>query len=232
MDTEIISNDEATLDQDYTDFLNRHVMDSHEEDMRREIRKGMRTNFLLFLLLIGMIYANIYQLRQTKLVPFISEVDQHGEVVVRKLIPAKDVSEDDSPRKKFTSDYIKKWVINGRFRSSDKDVTGGGIRSALNGAAGPARINLAMEIKAEEVWKRIDQKRERVQVLMLKWPAHVGGKTWQAEWEEVTTGPSYIEPKRQMYSGTFEIVQQDNWITMDNPWGIHVVNATREPFQQ
>ena len=231
-DTEVVTQ-EATVDQDYTDFLNRFTLDTHEQDMQRAIQKSARLNVLLFIVLFFVVYANVYQLRQTKLVPFISEIDAHGQTVVRKLVLAKDLPEENPRRIAWISNYIKEWVIDGRFRSADKDVTAGGIRAALQGAAGPARTNLLMEIKTEDVWKRIGEKREKVQVNMPKWPgAFPGGRTWQAEWEEITSGPGYLQPKRQMYSGEFEIAQQDDWITMDNPWGIRIVSATRNPFKE
>jgi type IV secretory pathway TrbF-like protein len=220
--------EELEIADAYDDFLK--IEDDREALREKAIRRGLYTNIALAVLLAGMVYANIYQLQQIKLVPFIDSVDEHGQVVTRPLVPAKDVPPEDPKRTDFVSNYVRNWVINGRKRSTDKDVTAGGIRAALLDSAGPAHNKLRNEINEEDVWKRIDVKRETVNVLMPKWPAHIPGtNTWQAEWEEVVTTPSGGE-KRQMYSGTFQIAQQDNWVRPGNAYGVKVVTASREPI--
>ena len=212
----------------YDDFLK--IEDDREALREKAIRRGTYANIALTVLLTGMVYANIYQLQQTKLVPFIDSVDEHGQVVTRPLVLAKDVPPEDPRRIDFISNYVRNWVIGGRKRSTDKDGTAGGIRTALLDSAGPAHLKLRNEIHEEDVWKRIDVKRETVNVLMPKWPAHIPGtNTWQAEWEEVVTTPSGGN-KRQMYSGTFQVAQQDNWIRPGNAYGVKIVNASREPL--
>lgn len=212
----------------YDDFLK--IEDDREALMQQAIRKGTRINIFLSVLLVAMIYANIYQLRQVKLIPFVDSVDEHGQVVTRPLVLAKDVKPEDPKRIDFISNYIRNWVIGGRKRSTDKDVTAGGIRQALLDSEGPAFTNLRNEINTEDVWNRIDIKRETVKILMPKWPAHVPGtNTWQAEWEEIVITGSGVE-RRQMYSGTFQIAAQDNWVRRGNSYGIKIVDASREPF--
>lgn len=216
---------------DYDEFLK--AEDNNNEKQERVIRSQRRTNILLFLLLGAMIYANIYQLRQVKLVPFVNNVDDHGQVVVRKLLLASDVPDDDPHKRAFISNYIRNWVIAGRVRSSDKTVTAGGINAALAGAAGPARVKLQTALHEEDVWNRIEVKRQSVEVIMPKWPAYMGGDTWQAEWEEVVTGGGGIEISRQMYAGTFQIAQQDNWVDgRGNSYGIKIVKFSPQAFSK
>lgn len=220
--------EELEIEDAYDDFLK--VEDDREALIQQALRKGTRINIFLSVLLVAMVYANIYQLRQVKFVPFVDSVDEHGQVVTRPLVLAKDVPPEDPHRLAFISNYIKNWVIGGRKRSTDRDGTAGGIRAAILGSAGRARVSLQNELRTEDVWKRIDVKRETVKVEMPKWPAHFPGtNTWQAEWEEVVTTSSGVE-RRQKYSGTFQIAQQDNWIQPGNSYGIGIVDASREPI--
>ena len=225
-----MNDDELTESDPYDEFL--QVEDDREALMQQAIRTGRRTNVMLWVIILALAYANIYQLTQTKIVPFVNSVDEHGQVVARKLLLARDIPPDDEHRQAFISDFIKKWVVGSRLRSVDKKVTAGGINAALAGSAGPALANLQTELHVEDVWKRITVKRESVEVLMPKWPVYLGGESWQAEWEEVVTGATGIEISRQNYAGRFRVAQQDQWVTIGNPYGIHVVEASRQPFNK
>jgi type IV secretory pathway TrbF-like protein len=202
--------------------------DQHEEDMQRTIRDRGRTAAIGFLLLSIALAGNFYQLQQAKVVPYIHQVDSHGEVVTRLLLRPDEIPSDDPLRQALIRKYIHDWVENARVRSIDRNLTAKGLTSAARASAGPALVKLRTGLVTEDPFARI--KKETVEVLMPKSPIHLAGDTWQAEWQEVVTGQSGAETKKENWTGSFTLAQQDDWVTNKNPLGLRVVNWTAEPF--
>jgi len=201
--------------------------DQHEADMQKQIRDRGLGFFLLWFLLMGSVYGNLYQLRQPKNIPYIHNVTEAGEVVPRILLRPEEVPPDDPRKLAFTKNFLRNWVTNARLRSLDISYTIKGINSALRTAAGPAQISLSADVKKEDVAARV--KHETVDVEMSKLPVWLAGNTWRAEWVEITKNATGSETKRETWSGTFQLAEQVDWINGTDPYGIHVVGKSWAP---
>ena len=203
---------------------------TREQDLERTIRDRGRGFVMLFLVLLGSVYGNLYQLRLPKNVPYIHNVAENGQVVTRILLRPDEVPVEDPYKQAFIKTHLKEWIINSRLRSVDTVLMVRGINSALRMSAGPARIKLSGEIQREDIASRV--KRETVEVLMAKAPVLLAGNTWQAEWEEIVRTASNIELRRETWSGSFQLAEQPDWVTEWNAYGVRIVDKSWAPLSK
>src|SRR5678816_4059273 len=149
--------------------------DTLEEALRRTIRDRGRMVWMMFVILVLVSTANIYQLTIPKNVPFIHNVDSNGTVVTRILRRPEEIPADDPGRRAFIRQAIQDWVQGARIRSLDKKLMADGINTALRLSAGVAAVNLSNSIKKEDVFKRVE--REKVYVNMSRLPVLLAGNT-------------------------------------------------------
>jgi len=205
--------------------------DTLEEALRRTIRDRGRMVWMMFVILVLVSSANIYQLTIPKNIPLIHNVDSNGTVVTRILRRPEEIPPDDPGRRAFVKKAIQDWVQGAKTRSIDKVLMSKGINTALRLSAGVAAVNLSNSIQKEDVFKRVE--REKVYVNMPKFPVLLAGDTWQAEWEEEVRGAvSNMEMRRENWSGSFQIAAQDAWVTDLNPYGIKIVDAHPAPLSK
>jgi len=205
--------------------------DTLEEALRHTIRDRGRMVWMMFVILILVSTANIYQLTIPKNIPFIHNVDSNGTVVTRILRRPEEISSDDPGRRAFIKRAIQDWIQGARTRSIDRNLMSAGINTALRLSAGVVGVNLSNEIRKEDVFKRVT--REKVYVNMPKLPVPLAGDTWQAEWEEEVRGAeNNMEIRRENWSGSFQIAAQDAWVTDLNIYGIRVIDAHPAPLSK
>lgn len=180
----------------------------------------------LFLLCCILGYGNIYQLRQPLPAPLIYSVDSQGQVVTRMLRKAHEIPDDDPGRQAAIRRLIRDWVENYQTRARDKEVTAMSANSVLRASAGPALVKLRTEMRPEDIFAHLEK--QQVYADMTLDPVYLAGNSWQAQW--VRTVRVRGQEKREEWTGTFQVQQNDEWVTGYDPYGIRVVDWNVKPL--
>ncbi len=199
------------------------LRDQHEDDLQKRIKDRGRMVLMLFLILAGSVYANAYQLRIPKNIPYIYSVDNNGVVVKTILRRPDQIPPDDLQKQAFVRRVIIDWVTNARQRTKDVGFTIAGINTAIRTSAGEAQTELSMVVHKEDVAKSIGIQTRQVVPPVDAVPIWEAGNTWRWRWEEIVKGANGMEISREQWGGTFQIAEQPNWITELDPYGIHIV---------
>lgn len=221
--------EDASETSPYVEFLKGER--THEELLLARIRDRGRMAVSLGVLLIIAISGFVYQLRLPKQVPYINNVDSHGQVVSRLLLRPEEVPANDPNKQAATRTFLKYWIDGARIRSIDREATGKGLTTALRISKGPALTKLRMETNADEIFKLLEK--ERVEVLMPKDPIQLPGtNTWIAEWDEIIRGSNNQVLRRQECSGSFTFAQQDDWVNGYNAYGLGIIDWSIQPCRK
>ena len=208
----------------YIEQLKDH--DDHETAMQKSNTDRGRAALCLFLLCCILGYANIYQLRRPLPAPLIYSVDTQGQVVTRMLRKAHEIPDDDPGKQAGIRRLIRDWVENYQTRPRDKEVTAMSANSVLRASAGPALVQLRSELRAEDIFAHIEK--EQVYADMILEPVYLAGNSWQAQW--VRTVRVRGQEKREEWTGTFQIEQNNEWVTGYDPYGLRVVDWNVKPL--
>ena len=155
--------------------------ETREQDLERTIRDRGRGFVMLFLVLLGSVYGNLYQLRLPKNVPIFTTW-RARKVVTRMLLRPDEVPPEDPYQQASSRRISRNGSSNSRLRSEDTVLMVRGINSALRMSAGPARIKLSGEMQREDIGAGSNARQSR---FSCRSSGLIPGNTWQAEWEEV-----------------------------------------------
>ncbi len=166
--------------------------------------------------------GNLIQLRQSKVVPYVVEVDKLGQMRgVHQASPYKDIPDS------VIQGALTSFVANWRTVTADIGLQKEFLQKASYQVAGSASGTLREWFSENNPYER--GKQNLVEVRIQGVPLVISGNSWQVEWCEVIRTRNGIKESQTDYSASLQIqfkTPETEAEILNNPAGVYVTSIS------